>query len=65
MSGPNRMLKQLVGDYERVLIEKTLFANDFDIGQTARALGISRSALWYKMKRHKILKDFAAKDGEG
>jgi len=50
----SRTLKQLLEDYERILIVKTLHANSFSRKRAAEALGIKTGRLWRRMRVLKI-----------
>ena len=47
-------IKEAREKFERIFIKKKLKENDFNISQTAKALGIERSHLHKKMKSYKI-----------
>lgn len=47
-------LRELVDDYERMVIIRTLVQNDYSREKTAEALGIPRTTLWNLIKKHKI-----------
>lgn len=51
-----KSLEEHKKDLERVLIQKTLSANDSQMGKTALALGINRVTLWKMLKRYGIRK---------
>jgi two-component system response regulator HydG len=49
--GPDRTLAAAVDDAERAAIEAALARNGADLPAVARALGVSATTLWRKMKR--------------
>ena len=51
---PNR-LKSAMADPERKLIVESLEAHGWNRQQSARSLGINRTTLYKKMKRHGIV----------
>lgn len=51
---PAQTLNAFLHSQERKRIEIVLDENNWNIGQTATALGICRKALWQKMKKHEI-----------
>lgn len=48
----DRSLPEYLGNIEKNLIYKALIANDYNISQAARELGIKRQALQYKIKKY-------------
>ena len=44
----------LVGNYEKELIEETLKQYGGNIKRAAEELGVHRSTLWRKMKKHNV-----------
>lgn len=55
--GDEADLKERVSHYERQVIHDALRRYDFQIGETADHLGISRKNLWEKMKKLRIERD--------
>lgn len=53
-------LKQAIGEPEKQLIRQALDAHQWNRQQTAKALGINRTTLYKKMKRHGLDKDAQA-----
>ena len=52
-SGPAASLEQMtLEDVERVLIQKALARFDGNVSQAAKQLGVSRSALYRRIKSH-------------
>lgn len=47
-------LEEQLSKYERALIERALCRNEYNITKTADSLSLSRQALQYKLKKHKI-----------
>jgi two-component system C4-dicarboxylate transport response regulator DctD len=54
---PRKDLLQQVEDFERLVIVSELRQSGGNMARAARALGIARNTLFYKMKKHKIVDD--------
>ncbi|MBN2467406.1 MAG: hypothetical protein JXD19_04575 [Deltaproteobacteria bacterium] len=52
MAGGNKI--ELLDNFEKSLIEETLKRQGGNLQATARKLGVHRSTLWRKIKRHHI-----------
>lgn len=55
ISSDNKPLSQLVDEYEKNILIKTIKMKKYNIVQTAKALGIPRQTLYYKLKKYNIL----------
>lgn len=51
-----KSLKELVSEYEKMIVSKTLTANGFDRDQTAKALRIGRRTLDKILERHRLVR---------
>lgn len=51
-----KSLRQLLREYERVIVERTVVANGGDKDLTAMALGVSKRALYKILERHGLLR---------
>jgi transcriptional regulator with GAF, ATPase, and Fis domain len=52
-----KSLKEILLKFERETIQKALDENGWNISRTAERLGIPRSVLQYKIKKHKLTKE--------
>jgi arginine utilization regulatory protein len=53
----NMKLNDLVESYEKELIKDALLNNRMNIAKTARAIGIPRQTLYYKLRKYKIIEE--------